>query len=281
MSWWIDRVRQVLRVALGYLHPPPSPAPVVVQKDVGGLVSEYQAITEMYRRENREVRLHECRSACTLALSLPNVCVYPSSVLKFHSAYHRDTKEIDQSISSQLFNAYPEAVRERLGYLTRQYRSLSGRELIDLGVRDCTKPANETMIARARARQVPTQVASANIGSNPLGSVLDGVKGFFGGSQQPTAVSPPQGFASPAITAAVSPMDVKAPDVPLPPPRPADLVEDKPANVQVAANVPARTASDATVARGFDAPRPIRLPRMIIGAAPILPPMFSAYAALR
>ena len=67
---------------MGYLSPPPSPQPVVVYKDVGGMVSEYEAQTEVYRRENREVRLHECRSACTLALSLPNVCVYPDAKVK-------------------------------------------------------------------------------------------------------------------------------------------------------------------------------------------------------
>ena len=78
---------------MGYLSPPPSPQPVVVYKDVGGLVSDYQARTEDYRRENREVRLHECRSACTLALSLPNVCVYPDARLKFHQAYNELTRE--------------------------------------------------------------------------------------------------------------------------------------------------------------------------------------------
>ena len=60
---------------VSYLEPPPMPAAVVVQKDVGGLVRAYQERTELYRSQNREVRLHECRSACTLALSLPNVCV--------------------------------------------------------------------------------------------------------------------------------------------------------------------------------------------------------------
>ncbi len=276
---------------MGYLHPPPSPAPVVVQKDVGGLVSEYQAFTEMYRRENREVRLHECRSACTLALSLPNVCVYPSSVLKFHSAYHRDTRQIDQSISNELFNAYPEAVRARLGYLTRQYRSLSGRELIDLGVRDCTKPPSETMIARARVQPAPTQVASASVGANPLANMLDGVKTLFGAGQPPSAVMPPQGFATPYVTASITPADARPVDVPLPPPRPAGLgptglADEASARVQIASNqagstsVP-RTASDANAARALDAPRPLRLPPMIVGAAPILPPNFLAYAALR
>ncbi|HEY8580641.1 MAG TPA: hypothetical protein VIL72_12180, partial [Beijerinckiaceae bacterium] len=159
---------------------------MIVQKDVGGLVSEYKAVTELYRRENREVRLHECRSACTLALSLPNVCVYPSSVLKFHSAYHRDTKQIDQGVSAELFNAYPPAVRERLGYLTRHYRSLSGKELIALGVRDCTQPQNEIMIARARQQQQQqaTQVASAPGVGASVASLVDGVKSLFGGPSQ-------------------------------------------------------------------------------------------------
>ncbi|MGZ9409411.1 MAG: hypothetical protein ACXW3J_02135, partial [Methylocystis sp.] len=87
---------------MGYLSPPPMPVPVVVYKDVGGLVSDYEALTERYRRENREVRLHECRSACTLALSLPNVCVYPDAKVKFHQAYNAINREVDVGVSSRL-----------------------------------------------------------------------------------------------------------------------------------------------------------------------------------
>ncbi len=63
------------------------PAPVIVMKDVGGVVTDYQNQTAIYRASERDVRLHECRSACTMALGLPNVCVYPGSALKFHLAY--------------------------------------------------------------------------------------------------------------------------------------------------------------------------------------------------
>ncbi len=122
---------------MGYLTPPPSPAPVIVYKDVGGLVSDYEAQTEVYRRENREVRLHECRSACTLALSLPNVCVYPDAKVKFHQAYNAITREADYGVSSQLFASYPAAVQARLGTLTRPYKILTGTELIALGMRNC------------------------------------------------------------------------------------------------------------------------------------------------
>jgi hypothetical protein len=147
---------------LGYLSPPPAPAPVIVYKDVGGLVTDYEAATEQYRRENREVRLHECRSACTLALSLPNVCVYPDAQVKFHQAYNAVTREVDLGISTKLFASYPAAVQARLGYLTREYRILSGRELIALGMRNCDGD-NPVLIASRKQRQAPpTAIASAS-----------------------------------------------------------------------------------------------------------------------
>lgn len=151
---------------MGYLSPPPSPAPVVVYKDVGGLVSDYEAQTEQYRRENREVRLHECRSACTLALSLPNVCVYPDSQVKFHQAYNAITREVDYGISSKLFASYPAAVQARLGYLTREYRVLSGLELISLGMRNCNGD-NPVLVASRRQRGAPP-MALASVRPSPI-----------------------------------------------------------------------------------------------------------------
>lgn len=145
---------------MGYLSPPPSPQAVIVYKDVGGLVSDYEAQTEAYRRENREVRLHECRSACTLALSLPNVCVYPDAQVKFHQAYNETTRETDYGVSEKLFDSYPAAVRARLGTLTRQYRVLTGAELIELGVRNCLRD-DRTLVAGRRPAK-PTVVAAAS-----------------------------------------------------------------------------------------------------------------------
>ena len=83
---------------MSYLHPPPGDAPVVVYKDVGGYVDQYDRQTALYFQTNREVRLHECRSACTLALALPNVCVYPDSQLKFHKAYNPETRDANDSV---------------------------------------------------------------------------------------------------------------------------------------------------------------------------------------
>lgn len=267
---------------MSYLHPPPSPnLPVVVQRDLGGLVSEYKAMTELYRQQNREVRLHECRSACTLALSLPNVCVYPTSVLRFHSAYHRDTKQVDPNISRELLAAYPVAVRERLGnHLTRHYRSISGAELIDLGVRDCTKPNNETMIARARQTPATTVVASNAPagGETGVGSLVGGVRSLLGlGAPEPTAaMQPPRAV----MTAALQPSDLRRLTPPLPPARPDDLGgEALASNVQMAeAPLPPRRPDNLAA---LDERRAIKLPPMITGSQPILPTTFTAYAPLR
>jgi hypothetical protein len=153
---------------MSYLYPPPGNAPVVVIKDVGGYVDQYSAQTERYLASQREVRLHECRSACTLALSLPNVCVYPSSLLKFHKAYNPVTKNANEEISEAMMAAYPPAVRERLGELTRQYKVLTGSELIRLGIRDCNAPREpRILVARAKAKENPPE--------NPVSNAFSGL----------------------------------------------------------------------------------------------------------
>jgi len=205
---------------LGYLTPPPSPQPVIVYKDVGGLVSAYEAQTEAYRRENREVRLHECRSACTLALSLPNVCVYPDAQVKFHQAYNELTRETDLGVSTRLFDSYPAAVRGRLGYLTRQYKILSGVELIALGVRNCLGD-DKIMIAKRRpaAPQPPTVVADPlrEMAQNVSVAVAKALNRSEGAAPEPIAVADRN-------PAPISPAAYESPtailEAPLPPRRP-------------------------------------------------------------
>lgn len=250
---------------MGYLAPPPDPiAPVVVYKDVGGLVTDYQAQTEQYRRQNREVRLHECRSACTLALSLPNVCVYPTSVLKFHKAYNRDTKIVDEGVSATLFNSYPPAIQARLGTLTREYRNISGSELISLGVRNCNE--SPTMLARRmEQRQRQQQVALAYAPQESVGDKIGRALSSLFDKQEPeraravrtVRVTPPPALAP------VAPLSPFA-DAPTPPKRPTDL-----------ALAPAPVPPVAPAA----APEPVEIftppaLRQMPGAQPMLPGYF-------
>jgi hypothetical protein len=240
---------------LGYLSPPPSPAPVIVYKDVGGLVSDYQAQTEVYRREGREVRLHECRSACTLALSLPNVCVFPDSLVKFHLAYNAIDRQTDAGVSDELFRSYPAAVQQRLGYLTRQYRVLTGNELISLGVRNCN---GGTMIASAARRRGQPASASAPAGS-PLGDIAETVRGAVAQAFGPSSPAP-QGpirvavtdrpTARPLTPARETGLDMAptasigapaAQEAPVPPRRPAELAftpADRPAPLLIPGGQP-------------------------------------------
>jgi hypothetical protein len=214
---------------LGYLSPPPSPQPVIVYKDVGGLVSEYEAQTEIYRRENREVRLHECRSACTLALSLPNVCVYPDAQVKFHQAYNGNTREADLGVSAQLFDSYPAAVQGRLGYLTRQYKVLSGVELIALGMRNCLRHDDNIMIATKKPRTTPGTVVAA--AANPLGDIAQRVKVAVASALERPEDTPPtltrittpdRSPAPPTLArlAGAAPASAGSSEIPLPPRRP-------------------------------------------------------------
>lgn len=264
---------------MSYLEPPPYPAPVIVQKDVGGYVADYKAATERYRAENREVQLHECRSACTLALSLPGVCVYPTSILKFHKAYDVNTKIADEGISQELFKSYPTVVQAKLGTLTRSYKVLTGAELIALGMRNCAE--NRIDYAR-RTGGGATQVASAQAAParDPgLGAMFQSVLTAMAKPFDPGAGPQPVAPISGALSAAPSATE----PVPLPPRRPTGLPQ-----IEVAAlETPVEPASVSRVeaadpAAPLPLPRPVAdlarptlpipgLPRLITGAARVLP----------
>ncbi|MCW2317877.1 hypothetical protein M2322_003442 [Rhodoblastus acidophilus] len=264
-----------------YLHPPPGDVPVIVTKDVGGYVNEYAEITRLYAETGREVRLHECRSACTLALSLPNVCVYPDSLLKFHKAYNPLTKVANDEVSDQLMASYPAAVRERLGDLTRDYKVLTGSELIRLGIRDCTRPSGPAY-AVARAKPKPAAPEPGFLGQ--LAETFSPAEAATATQVQPqrvqvaavrlnppkppeTAPAAPSSVAPPpAPSATATPTPTLAPDAPLPPPRPADLTQTPP---PIPTPVP---RPDAVAPPAAPAPAKVSAwGQRMAGSAPILP----------
>jgi hypothetical protein len=273
---------QLQGLALSYLNPPPMPQPVIVMKDVGGIVKDYQAQTELYRRTGREVRLHECRSACTLALSLPNVCVYPDSVVKFHQAYNLLSRATDFGVTEELFATYPTSVRARLGTLTRNYKVLSGSELIALGIRNCNEP--RTMLA---GKTPPAGTSSAS----QTAPASQGLAGALSGTwtNVMAALTPAQAGASNPQPGEVRRVTVASPprsesenlasdvsNVPLPPPRPT--LEDEAAVSYVAASndMPLPPLRPEAEAEGSYT-RPaglIGLRRAIPGAQPVLPARF-------
>ncbi len=268
---------------MSYLDPPPLPAPVVVTKDFGGLVTAYQARTAEYRETNREVRVHECHSACTLALSLPNVCVYKDSVFKFHLAYNANTRISDYGVSQQLVDAYPAAVRERLGQLTRSFKIMSGTELIKLGVRDCTEP--RVMVASVGK----TVQRPLDQGSSLTTTVQGWMNTLTGPLGQPVAPAPSQPVRVASRELPKTPSELVFAALPVPPARPPALEaeqtaaaegkpdEAKPADVPL----PPERPPSLNLAYTERLPFLARL-RIIGGAAPILPSTtFVALATLR
>lgn len=242
---------------MSYLQPPPNMSPVVVVKDFGGYVNEYASQTEIYRRQNREVRIHECHSACTMALSLPNVCVYKDSIFKFHQAYDPRNHVTNWEVSDALFHTYPGPVRERLGTLTKQFTVMRGSELIDLGVRDCNQ-GPEPRIVMATATSKPLgDGALAGGGFAALTGKLQGMIPNFGAKP---ALVPDAGKAARRVPAV--PAEVLAPSVPLPPERPSDMIT---------ATIEEPGATSAT-APG-DVPLPPPHPKILVAYAPSLPPI--------
>lgn len=133
---------------MSYISPPPAPAIVVVDWDLGGRVDRFIARTQEYRATNRRIVIRgKCSSACTLALSLPNTCIEPSASMGFHAARWLEN---DMSVpprqrgalapveTAQMWRAYPAAVQRRLGGLGADMVYLSGRELISLGIPACS-----------------------------------------------------------------------------------------------------------------------------------------------
>jgi hypothetical protein len=251
---------------MSYLQPPPNMSPVVVVKDFGGYVDAYAAATEMYRQTNREVRIHECHSACTMALSLPNVCVYRSSIFKFHQAYDPRNHVTNWEVSDQLFNTYPAPVRERLGTLTKQFTILRGQELIDLGVRDCDAPQPRIMLAQASIRPLPD--TSSGSGLSMLSGRLETMIPSFGAKPLPVpAGTPPRKPVPPPI-----PEGMLGAKVPLPPERP-DTIETAPNDIiAVPDGIPLPPPRPKLLAVAYT-PKlaPIPFFQSIDGSAPILP----------
>lgn len=252
-----------------YLDPPPAPAPVIVMKDVGGIVKDYQAQTALYRATDREVRIHECHSACTLALSLPNVCVYPNSIFKFHQAYNLRTKVTDLGVSQELFASYPTAVQARLGTLTRDFKILKGTELISLGIRDCTKPRDDFMLA-AKEPPPTNEDALANAWSNVMSAFGTKATTVHAPTHAPRLVATRQQTEKERQV----PADALLANAP----RPEPMRESETEVASLGDSIPLPPLRPSSITAGFTQNlAQSDWSKTMVGAQPILPPRFQAY----
>lgn len=159
-----------------FTAPPPNTAPVAIYEDGGGLVKKYQAMALQYRMEGRKVKiLGSCRSACVLALSVPDVCVGPNAVVKAHQAYEADTGVARPDVTAQMMDNLPYRVRLQLEpNVTREYNQktiLHYRDLVRLGI----KPCDGYRVAKVRAITHP-------MATNPIASLFASIRSKFNGN---------------------------------------------------------------------------------------------------
>ena len=100
------------------------------------VIGQYNASGERFRIDSH------CQSACTMFLSIRNVCVEPGATLLFHAGGSRRTGTINPSTTRQMLSAYNAALRQ---YVTAnhfmdgfEFHSISGSEIISrFGYRAC------------------------------------------------------------------------------------------------------------------------------------------------
>ncbi len=124
------------------LHPPPAPAAVVITLDTGGYVDEYFAAAKLYTESRRRIEVKgECRSACTIMLEVPTLCVWPGAVFRWHHAYIPKTGQLKPDVTEEMLARLPWRIANRLrGKISAKYTpqaSLYYDELVALGVPAC------------------------------------------------------------------------------------------------------------------------------------------------
>lgn len=152
-----------------FLNPPPLiHQPVVITNDGGGLVTDYEKAVFQYKLEGRRVEIRgSCRSACTLALAVPKVCVGRGAIVKWHQAYEVKTHIPRYDVTRRMVADLPPRVKERVeNNIQVNYNSsatLTYKQLVELGVKDCD--SNST-VASDRPKEVKVKLM------HPFGGVL-------------------------------------------------------------------------------------------------------------
>jgi hypothetical protein len=126
-----------------FLYPPPAiTQPIIIKDDGGGSVAEYMEKANLYNMMGRRVEIRgSCRSACTMALTVKNVCVGPGAIVKWHDAYNELTGQRRPDVTARMIAPLPEKIRNRIeGRVTEDYNPytiISYRNLVKLGIPDC------------------------------------------------------------------------------------------------------------------------------------------------
>ena len=108
----------------------------------GGLTEYFETIVQQYNQSGEQFRIEgDCRSACTMFLSIRNVCIMRNARLMFHAGHDR-YQNITASATAHMTNTYNDKLR---AYVianrfmeTKAFHTISGRDMITkFGYREC------------------------------------------------------------------------------------------------------------------------------------------------
>ncbi len=90
--------------------------------------AQFQSVIQQYNTSGKRFRIDShCQSACTMFLSIRNVCVSPSATLLFHAGGN-------PAYTAQMLGTYNAALQQYVSanhYMdTSEFHAISGREII-------------------------------------------------------------------------------------------------------------------------------------------------------
>jgi hypothetical protein len=100
-----------------------------------GEMQKFDAVVQQYNASGERFRIDShCQSACTIFLSIRNVCIGPGATLLFHSGGDPRTNRVSAASTQHMLEAYNSALRQ---YVTDNhfmdtfaFHSISGRDII-------------------------------------------------------------------------------------------------------------------------------------------------------
>jgi hypothetical protein len=108
-----------------------------------GEMPRFDAVVQQYNASGERFRIDShCQSACTLFLSIRNVCITPGATLLFHAGGNRNRGILSPGSTQHMLDAYNPALRKYVSdnhfMDTFDFHAISGREMIArFGYRAC------------------------------------------------------------------------------------------------------------------------------------------------
>ncbi len=99
------------------------------------IFQRFQAVAAQYNASGERFRIDShCQSACTMFLSIRNVCVTPNAKLLFHAGGNMREGRMNPARTQEMMSTYNSRLRQYLsegGYMnTFAFHTISGRDII-------------------------------------------------------------------------------------------------------------------------------------------------------